>query len=460
MATTSISLRNPWVLIEQELRRAKQDLGKAERALQEANAVRGTGINKALSLISEAAEVGLISVDHLPEELDAIISLLEQAIQWAPQSEEIVNSGRLAELYENLRDLRDQWNEKSDTIRSAREFAYETEGFASEVRQQQKRLESIGLYSTETQIAEICPLCAQHLEVSVPKASTIQQTLEQLQTNLQLTTREQPRLNEYIDHLEDERINIRQKIRETNETINGMLKERDAALQFRDMNIRRGRVIGRISLWLESIDLTDNASQLANIVRIAKDRVRQLEEKLDPAEKEELLASILYEIAFQMTIWTKNLKLEYSENAVRFDLKNLTVVANKSGRTIPLSRIGSSRNRLGYHLVTLFALHKLFVEQSRPVPRFLFLDQPSQAYYPPEQNLSSDGSLNELNDEDRQAVSEMFNYIFDVAESLSPEFQVILLEHANLRSDERFQSYIIDGEWRNGKALIPKEWIE
>ena len=53
----------------------------------------------------------------------------------------------------------------------------------------------------------------------------------------------------------------------------------------------------------------------------------------------------------------------------------------------------------------------------------------------------------------------MFNFIFDVVENLEPNFQVILLEHANLRSDNRFQSYLVDEEWRNGMALIPTEWI-
>ncbi len=46
-----------------------------------------------------------------------------------------------------------------------------------------------------------------------------------------------------------------------------------------------------------------------------------------------------------------------------------------------------------------------------------------------------------------------------LVENLEPNLQVILLEHANLRSDKRFQSYIVDEEWRNGKALIPQEWI-
>ncbi len=46
----------------------------------------------------------------------------------------------------------------------------------------------------------------------------------------------------------------------------------------------------------------------------------------------------------------------------------------------------------------------------------------------------------------------MFNLIFGVVESLAPNFQVIITEHANL-DDERYQSYVKEN-WRGSKALV------
>lgn len=37
------------------------------------------------------------------------------------------------------------------------------------------------------------------------------------------------------------------------------------------------------------------------------------------------------------------------------------------------------------------------------------------------------------------AVERMFNFLFDVCEELAPNFQIIISEHANLSSNERFQ---------------------
>ena len=79
---------------------------------------------------------------------------------------------------------------------------------------------------------------------------------------------------------------------------------------------------------------------------------------------------------------------------------------------IPMDRMGSGENWVGYHLIGHLALHSWFVEHARPVPRFLFLDQPSQVYFPPEKDV--DGSINALQNDDRIALLRIFQLIFDV----------------------------------------------
>lgn len=121
----------------------------------------------------------------------------------------------------------------------------------------------------------------------------------------------------------------------------------------------------------------------------------------------------------------------------------------------PSYELGSAQNWLGYHLVTLLSFHRHFVQQSRPVPHFLFLDQPSQVYYP--QDIELDPNMNTTDDIERQAVLKMFNLIFDVVDSLAPNFQVVITEHANL-DDKRYQSHVREN-WRGGKALVPSDWV-
>ena len=129
-----------------------------------------------------------------------------------------------------------------------------------------------------------------------------------------------------------------------------------------------------------------------------------------------------------MTDYAERLGLEHVENGVRLDLADLTVVTDTSLGPLPLSRIGSAANWIGYHLATHLALHKFFVENDRPVPRFPMIDQPTQAYYP------SDAAKNagQVDDADRTAVLSMFTVMRDVVAELAPRMQVIVSDHANL----------------------------
>ena len=85
-----------------------------------------------------------------------------------------------------------------------------------------------------------------------------------------------------------------------------------------------------------------------------------------------------------MTDWAKALQLEHCDNPYRLDLNRVTVVVDKPERPVPLKQLGSGSNWVGVHLISYFALQQFFINANRPVPRFLFLDQPSQVYFPSE----------------------------------------------------------------------------
>jgi hypothetical protein len=117
--------------------------------------------------------------------------------------------------------------------------------------------------------------------------------------------------------------------------------------------------------------------------------------------------------------------------------------------------MGGGGNWVGYHVLAHLALHAWFVGQNRPVPRFLFLDQPTQAYYP--QEHVDDENLVRLKDPDRDAVKRLFDMIFTVGSELAPAFQIIVTDHAFLK-DSRFRDAVIEN-WRGDLALVPEAWI-
>lgn len=151
-----------------------------------------------------------------------------------------------------------------------------------------------------------------------------------------------------------------------------------------------------------------------------------------------------------MTKWAKALQLEHSDNPYRLDLNKVTVVVDKPERPVPLKQLGSGSNWVGVHLIAYFALQRFFVNANRPVPRFLFLDQPSQVYFP-----------SELDEKqiDWNEVNKMYQFIIDRTNELNGKLQVIVVDHADLKEDS-FRQFICENWWPIDKNLVPIDWYE
>lgn len=223
----------------------------------------------------------------------------------------------------------------------------------------------------------------------------------------------------------------------------------------RDLNLRRGKVIGRISLFLESIDFTEDKS-IDDKINTLKQDIARLSDMIDKETKEEKLFSIINKINLHMSNWVNDLDVEYENALIRFDLAKLTLIADTINKSIPLSQLGSGANWVSYHLLIHFGLHEHFIQLNRPVPRFLMIDQPTQVYFPPEKDIQNNGQIQESSDE--IAVKKMFDFIINKTDSFDSKFQVIITDHAYL-NDEKFKACVRE-IWRNGDKLIPQSWLE
>ncbi len=456
------AIREDDLALEQKLALLRRESRNIEKELKESEAIKGRGASKAFSLMEEMKQVGILTTPEketilLTDEYNKLSEVSEflriKCESWKPNLDYIADTTVLTELQFKQNTLHKEFYKKDDAIMAAKNFAQELKGYTTEVVEQSLRLESIGLFKGDND-SSLCPVCNQIHENLTPQAGAIRKSLNALNASLENMVNERPRLREYIETLEKDRIDIKNSISDNENKIKALLTENEKAKEIKDLNSRQARVIGRVSLWLESVILTDDSSGLRNNLEKLQNKIKKIEELLDPIVKEERLTSILNRIGIQMTEWAKKLDLEHSDNPIRFDLKKLTVIADKEDCPIPLYNMGSGENWVGYHLITYLALHQMFKKGCRPVPQFIFFDQPSQVYYPTDKN---GGSLAELNDEDRQAINNMFSFIFDVVESLAPDLQVIITDHADLE-DSRYQSAII-ARWRNGIALIPESWI-
>lgn len=441
-----------------ELRIAKRDLSRAKRRLSESESITSEFSDRAYALLIEAQQVGLVSTEVAPQDLQELLELLKVTLSWQPSSVLPISNDRLLQLQKTVNDLRDEFEHVHGRIQGVQLHLEEARGYSSEAVHQKMRLQSIELIEETNGHQSLCPLCSSEMKQLIPSVTAVKGALEEMNRSLQSVDRERPRLEDYLRELTEKQEEIRHEIERNELAIEGILAEDEVARQIRDANSRISRVVGRISLYLETVELTNAVSPLRDEVAKLEMLVHKYEEQLDPNEVNDVQASILSIMASWMSQWAVRLRLEHSGFPYRFDIEKLTVIADRPGRPIPLERMGGGENWLGSHLIVIMALHRYFVEQARPVPHFVFLDQPTQVYFPSDVYAALEGRKGELRDYDREAVNRMFEFLFDVCQELAPHFQIIVTEHANLDTD-RFQSALVEEPWTEGLALIPQNWL-
>ena len=442
--------------IESEITQLKKELNKLIREKREFEKIKSEGISQAYSLIEEAKEIGLIQHSVKPETENQAYELVKTISKWEYRPLEVKSENNVTkELIEKRNELRIDLNKVEDTLKAANDFAKTTLGYNNEVRQQEIRLSSINVLGlTESQDEhEVCPLCSSQLDIPIPSVQQLNKSLIQLREDLKNTKIESPRLQSYIETLKNEEGKILTELKNVENSIASIYEENERAKTLRDLNIRRGKILGRISLFLESSQITDDYSPLDVKIEDYKRQISVLEAQVDTDTEKERLLSILNKVNLQMSKWVDQLDVEYENSPIRFDLNKLTIFVDTDSKPIALPNIGSGANWVAYHLLILFALQKHFIQNDRPVPRFIVFDQPTQVYYPPEK---SDALVEVGQSSDDIAVQKMFSFMLDIVQSLSPKLQVIIMDHAYLRN-ARFEDSVIE-TWRKGEKLIPEEW--
>lgn len=452
------AIREDTMQIEHEIAYKKRELNKYEKDLKEYERLKDEGSKKIFELVNEAKQLNLISADIVTEDATQALDAIKEAMTWEQNSIEAVQgeNENLKKLLEEKSEYEKELSRKRDELKAVNAFVNQSFNYSSEVTQQISRLESIKLFGATEAELHSCPLCSQHIETEIPSITAINKSLADISENLKTTTSGKPKLEQYLESLKLEQDNLKKQIEIRQNGIKTIYIEKQQAAKQKDLNLRRGKIIGKISLFLESFIAVEEDKTLKKKIEQLLVEIEELEKVIGLEEKEERLNSILNLINIQMTNWSKLLDIEYKDVPIRFDIKKLTIFADTPTKSIPLNQTGSCANWIAYHLLIHFALHKHFVKANRPVPRFLILDQPSQAYYPPENEAMLKAKLATSTDE--TAVKQIYDFIILAAKELAPHFQVIITDHAKLNNREF--SECITEEWRNGNKLIPQTWIK
>jgi len=445
--------------LETQLRAAQRELRLKAKLIQQAvEAADGTE-NRAFGLLSEARAVGVIARDG-DVGAQQVIDVLRTALNWKPQPVPDDDGQRISRIERELVDLRDARREVQRRIDSAQQFARRADGFQNEAHEQKDRLASMKALPFNSATGDWqWPFAPENLGMTTPIAQALLSELESLDRELSAVTGERPALDSYLAEQQEEVATFAEQIRTKELELASAISASEFLAEMGNRNNAASRVVGRISLFLENFVPDSELARLKNEERRLKSRVAELERRLGADDSEARLMSTMSNIASYMGGYIKALGGEFGQFPARLDLHNLTVVIDRPARPIYMNKTGGGENHLAYHLAALLSLHRFAATYEQPIPRFMLIDQPTQVYFPSESAYAEAGGSIERTekDADLEAVRRLFQMLVGFAREDAPGFQLIVIEHANLR-DDWFQAALVEDPWTKPPALVPDDW--
>lgn len=443
-----------------ELERYQQGLRRLQAKSREADANFAKQTQIGRNLLEQARAAGLIK-DTVPDSL--VIAELRRIQAWEPSQGVAVSDSPLQQARIQLQSLNREFRNKQREIEEAEDYLRKEEGYSNAVKEHVDRLSTVQVFGTEERDREHCPLCAARLSNPTPSIAALMAALGNMQANLNNVKRERPQLEEYLTTLRGQLESIRENVRAAAQRVTVLSQEQENGRQLHDLELRAMRVVGAIDNYLNNVDLVEDNVELRARIERGKKFIQDFMENFNSDEVDEIVESALSRISESMTQWAIDLEMEHAGFPHRLNRRKLTVVADRD-RLITMERMGSGENWLGCHLICLLALHSFFISRNRPVPHFLIIDQPSQVYFPQLDSYRAyrelDGTMQDISavGGDEIAVQRMFDLLFKVVAELSPNFQIIVTEHANLNTPQ-FQQALVEEPWTGGRALIPSSWL-
>ncbi len=238
----------------EELKRLKDRLRQHERQLRELSSLRGDGVTKASTLLAEARDVGLST--SLASTWEETVSALRHVAETPGTSLDVdaPDEAEYERLSEERNQLRRQQRRLRDEIAAARAFEDDESAFSREASEQRARLVAVGIFDGADP-THTCPLCSQDLNepTDLPEAEQLQGILADISSRLDTVARAAPQVERAISELESRLQGIQAELSRNRAEMEAVQSASDRLQRLRDEAARRALVMGRVSLYLESL---------------------------------------------------------------------------------------------------------------------------------------------------------------------------------------------------------------
>jgi hypothetical protein len=341
-----------------------------------------------------------------------------------------------------------------------------TDGYSQTLIVQGQRLQPFPWFADHIAETHECPVCGSDTDTAAKEIKHLESLARDVAANVGtvesvnlVLDKEAATLEEDLRQLESEGNEVRQQLKGLDEASQELRTQRQTINELHNFG-------GRLEQELKKFAEGDQGNDIERKVTALQNQVTDLRRRLDPNAVLRLQDEALTSIGEVIRHYAEILGVEHHERSVRIDIRNLTLaVDGPQGRKDYLWEIGSAANWMGYHVAALLALHEHFIKMGErgvsPVPQFLFIDQPTQAFFPERLGARAQKGKPEepeMDSDDVARVQRIFRAVSDAIQRTGSRLQIIVIDHVGETAWEGISDVRVIERWRDGEALIPSEW--
>jgi hypothetical protein len=447
-----------------------RELSRKERELDAQRQASSQWRSNLQTWVAEARDLGLLTADAAVSDQsdDDLVRALEQAVAKTSADTQMTDTAidaaavELGELDREEGALSLQLVEVKARAEHMTRLRSAVDDYSGALRKQRERLQlSRWLRDMAAEHKSTCPVCGGTMANADNELNALCDALARVEASGR-------QLDPVPAVFDKELVQVREQVRVLTERFNGVRARGEAAAsrsaRIRDERWQRAsvdRFLGRMEQALKVLKAPQGDPASAVAVEDLRHRLAELRTATTDEGGRERQRTALQRVSGSMAQVLPLFDAERPNDPAELRIDDLTIrVTGSSGRPDFLWEIGSGANWLSYHVAALLGLHALFLSQkNNPVPSFLVLDQPSQVYFPRKLAgkpvADSDPSLA---DEDVEAVKRIF-YVLGAAVTANEGLQILCLDHAGEEVWGNAPNIHLVDEWRDGKALVPNEWL-
>ncbi|WP_195517039.1 DUF3732 domain-containing protein [Enterococcus dispar] len=392
-------------------------------------------------LVKQAANLGMLEVndtnsDFLLSELNRIKSSFSQIIK--------VDDSRVDEL----NDLLKERNSKISLKRKLLTFNNEFDLYLKLANQEKENLLPAEEFTSEFNAVLDIP------EVKLLKAQ-LDYELSEIKKVSKSKTKIVSKINRQVAKLENEIVALNEKADLLNRDI----------IKSNEIFQKQLRFAGQLEILLSQMEEAKAVDDYTNQIKQLNEVIESLENILvDYKEKKAETIQLINEIIQNYLDFVGNSFEDYNGYKADFDYKSKSLRLRKP-KSLKHTKVGSSSNHMFLHLCLFLGLQDFFIQNdSRYIPSWLVLDQPSRPYYGGNGNSKElgkgDGSKDYKTDEAKikRMLQLLVHFSNIINEDYKKNFQIIMLEHIPVSAWEKDEilnkKFHLVEEFRDGNALV------